>query len=227
MNDAASAYGLWSLVIINSLVFIIFAFSFAKPQSSRDWRSFGAFSAFLVALFTEMYGFPLTIYLLSGWLTTNFPGVDWLAHDSGHLLEMLFGWRGSPHFGPFHLLSTAFIIAGFWLLSSAWRVLYAAQRAGTLARTGVYARMRHPQYVGFVLIMVGFLFQWPTVVTLTMFPILVFMYARLARREERDALAEFGNAYRDYMREVPAFVPKFGSRVDGRASPPHTQSRGE
>ena len=53
------AYGLWSLVILNSLVFIIFAFSFAKPRSSRDWRSLGAFSAFILALFTEMYGFPL------------------------------------------------------------------------------------------------------------------------------------------------------------------------
>lgn len=228
MNDAASAYGLWSLVVINALVFIIFAFSFAKPQSSRDWRSFGAFSAFLVALFTEMYGFPLTIYLLSGWLTTNYPGVDWLAHDSGHLLEILFGWRGNPHFGPFHLLSTVFIGAGFWLLSSAWRVLYAAQRARTLATTGAYARIRHPQYVGFVLIMVGFLFQWPTLVTLTMFPVLVYMYVQLARREERDALAEFGDAYRVYMREVPAFVPKgLRTREVGRISPPHARIGGE
>ncbi len=221
MNGAPSAYGLWSLVIINSAVFIIFALSFAKPQSSRDWRSFGAFSAFLVALFTEMYGFPLTIYLLSGWLTSNYPGVDWLAHDSGHLLEMLFGWRGNPHFGPFHLLSTVFIVAGFWLLSSAWKVLYAAQRERTLATTGAYARLRHPQYVGFVLIMVGFLFQWPTLVTLTTFPILVFMYVRLANREERDALAMFGDTYRAYMRAVPAFVPK-GLRAHPTAT---TESR--
>ena len=101
-GNAAPAYGLWSLVIINSLVFIIFAFSFAKPQSPRDWRSFGAFSAFLVALFSEMYGFPLTIYLLSGWLSTRFPGIDWLSHDSGHLLETILGWKSNPHFGPFH-----------------------------------------------------------------------------------------------------------------------------
>lgn len=214
MNETASSYGLWSLVFINSVVFIIFALSFAKPQSARDWRSFGAFSAFLVALFTEMYGFPLTVYLLSGWLTTHYPGVNWLTHDAGHLLEMLVGWRGNPHFGPFHLLSTVFIIAGFWLLASAWQVLYAAQRAGALARTGPYARVRHPQYVGFVLIMVGFLFQWPTLVTLVMFPVLVFMYVRLARREEHEALAAFDEAYRVYMSEVPAFFPRLRATGD-------------
>src|SRR3546814_4135073 len=75
-----------------------------------DWMSvvcsseLGAFSSFLVALFTVMYGFPLTIYLLSGWLQSRFPKVDWLSHDVGHLLEMLFGWEANPYFGPFHLL---------------------------------------------------------------------------------------------------------------------------
>src|SRR3712207_3942427 len=139
MNEpTTSAYGLWSLVIINSLVFIIFAFSFAKPQSARDWCSFGAFSAFVVALFTEMYGFPLTIYVLSGWLVTRVPGVDLMTHDAGHLLETLFGWRSNPHFGPFHVLSLVFIFAGFVLLSVSWNVLYRAQRVRGLAVTGTY-----------------------------------------------------------------------------------------
>jgi protein-S-isoprenylcysteine O-methyltransferase Ste14 len=211
MNPATSApaYGLWTLVVINSAVFIIFLYSFAKPQTTRDWRSFGAISAFLVALFTEMYGFPLTIYLLSGWLQSRYPGVDWFAHDAGHLLETLFGWKANPHFGPFHLLSFAFIGGGFILLSNAWRVLYAAQRNHTLATTGPYARIHHPQYVGFMLIMFGFLLQWPTILTLAMFPVLVFMYVHLARREEREVEREFGEVYARYRARTPAFIPHF------------------
>jgi protein-S-isoprenylcysteine O-methyltransferase Ste14 len=208
MSVESPAYGLWSLVIINSLVFIIFAFSFAKPQTQRDWRSFSAFSAFIVALFAEMYGFPLTIYLLSGWLSNKIPGLDPFAHDSGHLLEDLFGNRSNPHFGPFHILSSVFIVGGFFLLSGAWRVLYAAQRHHRLATTGPYAKIRHPQYVGFVLIMLGFLLQWPTILTVIMFPILVVMYVKLAKTEEREAQATFGSEYDAYAAKVPAFFPK-------------------
>ncbi len=228
MSEQVSAYGLWSLVLINSAVFIIFAFSFFKPRTKRDWRSFGAFSAFLVALFTEMYGFPLTIYLLSGWLQSNYPGIDWLSHDAGHLPEMLFGWKANPHFGPFHLLSFAFIAGGFILISTAWRVLYEAQRRGELATSGPYAHVRHPQYAGFILIMIGFLFQWPTLLTLAMFPILVWMYLRLAREEERATRAEFADDYARYASRVPAFIPRIG-RSSGASNPnlrePHKQSR--
>ena len=208
MSNEIPSYGLWFLVIINSAIFILFAFSFFKPQTKRDWRSFGAFSAFLVALFTEMYGFPLTIFFFSGWLQSNYPGVDWFAHDSGHLLEILFGWKANPHFGPFHFLSFVFIGGGFVLISAAWRVLHEAQRRHALATTGPYARVRHPQYVGFILIMFGFLLQWPTILTLAMFPVLVTMYVVLARREERDAFGEFGDAYARYARSVPAFMPR-------------------
>ena len=208
MNDAAPAYGLWSLVILNSAIFIIFAFSFFKPRTRRDWRSFGAFSAFLVALFTEMYGYPLTIYFLSGWLQSRYPEVNWLTHDAGHLLEMLFGWKANPHFGPFHVLSMVFIGGGFWLLAAAWRVLYAAQKTHTLAASGPYARIRHPQYVAFILIMFGFLLQWPTILTLLMFPVLVYMYMRLARREEAEVGKAFGESYARYAAVTPAFIPR-------------------
>ena len=212
MNDEAPAYGLWSLVIINSAIFIIFAYSFFKPQTGRDWRSFGAFSAFLIALFTEMYGFPLTIYFLSGWLQSRYPNIDWFSHDAGHLLEELLGWRANPHFGPFHILSFVFIGGGFILISAAWKVLYEAQQRRSLATTGPYSYVRHPQYVGFVLVMFGFLLQWPTILTLAMFPVLVWMYARLARLEERETIAAFGNAYADYAVRVPAFFPRL-SRI--------------
>lgn len=212
MHEDIPAYGLWSLAILNSAVFIFFAFSFFKPATARDWRSFGAYSAFIIALFTEMYGFPLTIYLLSGWLQTRYPEIDWLSHDAGHLLETVFGWRLNPHFGPFHLLSFVFIGGGFMLIASGWRVLYEAQKKSVLATTGVYAWVRHPQYVGFVLVMFGFLLQWPTLLTAAMFPVLVVMYWRLARREEQEVLAQFGDAYARYMRNVPGYFPRLVAR---------------
>jgi methanethiol S-methyltransferase len=210
MSEPASAYGLWALVLVNSAVFILFALSFATPRTKRDWRSFGAFSAFLIALFTEMYGFPLTIYLLAGWLGSRHPEIDFLAHDAGHLLEMLFGWRANPHLGPFHVASYVLIFAGFVLLARSWGILYEAQRRRELAASGPYARVRHPQYLGFMLIMLGFLLQWPTLVTLAMFPILAFMYVRLARREEREVRAVFGEEYARYAQRTPAFLPRLG-----------------
>ena len=122
----------------------------------------------------------------------------------------MFGWKANPHFGPFHLLSSALIFAGFVMQASAWKVLYAAQRAHRLAATGLYARMRHPQYVGFILIMSGFLPQWPTLLTLAMFPVLVVMYACLGRAEERAMAREFGDAYRAYAARTPRYLPRLG-----------------
>ena len=207
MSREAPAYGLWLLVVINAAVFIIFAFSFTRPRTGRDWRSFGAFAGFLLALFTEMYGFPLTLYLLSGWLGSRYPELELFSHDAGHLWQTLLGWKGDPHFNPMHLLSNGLIFGGFILLASAWRVLFEAQREHKLTTSGPYAYIRHPQYAGFILIMLGFLFQWPTLLTLFMFPTLVATYLRLARREEREVLKDFGEAYARYAANTPAFFP--------------------
>ena len=217
MNADTPAYGLWLLVVINAAVFIIFAFSFTHPRTGRDWRSFGAFTAFVIALFTEMYGFPLTLYLLSGWLGSRFPGLDVLSHDTGHIWPALFGWKIDPHLSIFHLLSYALLAAGFILLASAWDVLHRAQRAGRLATTGPYAHVRHPQYAGFILIMLGFFLQWPTLITALMLPVLIFMYMRLARREERDAAQQFGGAYQAYAAHTPPFVPHWHRLFAGTA----------
>jgi len=218
-HESMSAYGLWSLVIINSAVFIIFAYSFVKPNAPRDWRSFGGFSAFIVAMFTEMYGVPVTIYLLSGWLQQRYPGLDPLSHDAGHLWWTLTGQHGNPHSGVLHILSNLFILAGFTLLAAAWRVLYRAQCQHQLATTGIYARIRHPQYVGFIAIMFGFLLQWPTILTLVMFPLLVWMYVRLAHAEERDAVREFGREYERYAAATPRWIPHSGGTAEPTAHP--------
>jgi protein-S-isoprenylcysteine O-methyltransferase Ste14 len=208
------AYGLWTLVVLNSAVLIFFAFSFLEPRTQRDWRSLGAFSAFVVALFVEMHGFPLTIYLLSGWLGSRYPALDPFRHEAGHLWSSLLGLQGDPHLGLLHILSNLLIMAGFLLIATAWRVLHAAQRSGSPATTGPYAHVRHPRYLGFIAIMLGFLLQWPTLLTLLMFPVLVVMHVRLARAEEREALAAFGEAYARYRAAVPGWLPRPGGRND-------------
>lgn len=210
-NTGDSAYGLWFLVLLNSAIFIIFAFSFTKPKSKTDWRSLGAFSAFIVALFTEMYGFPLTIYFMSGWLSEKFPALDIFSHESGHLWAAFMDSDIDPHFHPIHLAANLFIVVGFVLLSSAWKVLHAAQSNGTLATSGLYAKVRHPQYIGFVAIMFGFLVMWPTLLTIFMFPILLYMYHRLGKGEEKKMIEEFGQKYLDYKNRTPAYIPKWGT----------------
>jgi protein-S-isoprenylcysteine O-methyltransferase Ste14 len=132
---------------------------------------------------------------------------------------MMFGWKANPHFGPFHILSFAFVGGGFILISAGWKVLYEAQRRHALATTGAYARIRHPQYAGFILVMFGFLLQWPTLLTLAMFPVLVFTYVRLAKLDEREAIAQFGDAYLRYAATTPAWVPSL--RAEGPPKSSH------
>lgn len=169
----------------------------------------------MVALFTEMYGVPLTIYLLSGALGDKVG----LSHNSGHLLNDLVGWRGNPHLSPFHLASYILIIGGLWLIESAWIRLHRSARAGQLATDGPYAHIRHPQYSGFAVIMTGFLLQWPTLLTLAMLPVLLVVYHRLALAEEREVEAVFGRAWVAYALATPRYIPRLRWHTDSIRQP--------
>ncbi len=199
------AYGLWGLVIINVGLFIGFLFSFAKPTTKMEWHSLGLFSSFIVALFVEMYGFPLTIYLLTSWLGSRYPVVNPFSHENGHLLGIFFGIR-SDHGTVLHLLSNILIFAGAILIAQGWNAVHRGR--GLMVTDGPYKYVRHPQYAGFIAIIIGFLIQWPTLVTIIMAPILIIRYIRLAKREETDMLKQFPKDYLEYMQTVSAWIPK-------------------
>lgn len=203
------AYGMWPVVVFNILLFLFFAIGFIKPKKKVEWQSMGAFIAFMVALFTEMYGFPLTIYLLTSWFGKAYPVFDPFSHPSGHLVLV---FLGLAHSGiammVLHLISNAFIFFGFYIIYKGWTLIYGAQKQ-TLVTQGVYTYIRHPQYVGLFLITVGFLLQWPTLLTLIMWPILMYAYYRLATKEERDLENQFGQEFIEYKQHVPAFIPRF------------------
>jgi methanethiol S-methyltransferase len=195
-------YGLWQLVLFHIGLFLFFGLSFLRPSRRREWRSMGAFAAFVVALYTEMYGFPLTIYLLTTWLG-RFPVAAPFAHTSGNLWASLAlgGWGA----GLFMTLGGLVILLGMIVMGQGWQAIHAAR--GGLVTSGFYGKVRHPQYAGIGLVILGALIQWPTLLTLLMAPVLLVSYVRLARREERELEACFGEAYRVYQEQVPGFMP--------------------
>lgn len=199
-------YGNWFLVVISIILFLFFLKSVFRPRTKTDWRTYQSLSAFIVALFAEMYGFPLTIYLLTSFFGNKFLNIDF-SHDSGHILNKILNIAGDPHFNWLHMLSNGLIVGGFIIIASAWEILYKAQKKNILATTGPYHYIRHPQYAGFILIIIGFLLQWPTLITLIMAPILIFRYIKLAREEEKEILKHFGKEFEVYKKNTPPFFP--------------------
>ncbi len=197
-------YGLWGTVLFNILLFGIFTYAVFRPTTKRDWRTLGAFTAFTVALFSEMFGFPLTVYFLTSILGSNYPVLDPLTHLNGHLWVALAG--GSPLlYSILHPLSSILIFSGLFVIAIGWRGIHSGN--GELVTQGIYKYIRHPQYSGFILMIIGFLVQWPTIITLVTAPILLFMYAKLAKKEELIMLELFGEEYENYRKKVPAFIP--------------------
>lgn len=202
---ASYDYGLWSMVVFNVILFSAFALGFLRPKKKYEWRTLGVFAAFIVALFTEMYGFPLTIYVLLSLFGTNLAVADPFQHVNGHLLGTLFGAAEWVKLS-ICLLGGFVTLAGLMIMSKGWKLIHAAK--GNLVTMGIYAHVRHPQYSGLFLVTLGMLIQWPTLITLLMWPVLMYAYYRLAMREEREVEAEFGEAYAAYRTRVPAFLPK-------------------
>lgn len=199
------AYGMWPAAVISVAIFIFFTLSYLKPRKRREWRSMGVFGAFTVALFTEMYGVPLTIYILTSVLGSRYPVLDPLTHINGHLWVALAG--GSTLVWVLVMfVSNAAMFGGLIIMGRAWKLIHRA--GGEMVTSGLYSRLRHPQYAALFLITVGMLIQWPTILTAAMWPILTFMYYRLARREEGEMETRFGDQYLAYRQAVPMIWPR-------------------
>ena len=194
----------WSKLWPYALFMIVLAswafYHFIAPASWREWTGAGLVQAFIIALYAEMYGFPLTLYLLTPLLPLELP----LVHQSGHLWAALLGY------GPLGTtvemaLGYLIIVTGLLLVIKGWvRIYFGGNRLQT---AGVYGIVRHPQYVGIVLVVIGQLVHWPTILTAVLAPVIVLAYGDLARKEEASLVKRFGRAYLEYRQRVPRFFP--------------------
>lgn len=200
-----NGYSMWPLAILMIVVASWILYHYVAPKGWREWTGAGLVQAFIIALYAEMYGFPLTIYVLTSVFGVDIPGV----HYSGHLWATLLGYG---YIGAMveMLLGYTFVILGISLLIEGWREVYNASREGRLATDGLYGVVRHPQYTGIFLALFGQLVHWPTILTLVLFPFIVWIYVRLARKEEAQMIEQFGEEYLDYRRRVPMFFPRWG-----------------
>lgn len=199
-------YGNWGDTLIVSAVFLVFVFGFVWPRGGMQWRNTGLYSAFIISLFVEMFGIPLTIFVLAPLL--HVPALDFGMNQS-HLWAFLLDRAGLVPlaWGVYLVMvvSMALIALGIALVAVGWAQVYGARHE--LRTSGIYRFLRHPQYLGLMFVIVALNIQWPTIPTLVMAPILIVMYVRQARREDRELEARFGRAFAAYAARVPAFVP--------------------
>jgi protein-S-isoprenylcysteine O-methyltransferase Ste14 len=194
--------GHWVLTLIMIVFGLWIVFKYLMPKDWKEWRSAGALQAFIIALYVEMYGFPLTIYLLTTFLGLDIP---WL-HSKGHLWAALLG-LGEAGAMVEMFIGLGIVVVGIALIFKGWSQIYRAQEEDKLVTEGIYRYMRHPQYTGIYLALVGQLIHWPTLPTLVLFPLIVWLYYHLAQKEEQSLLNKFGQEFENYRQQVPMFFP--------------------
>ena len=201
----------WPAAILMIVITSWFVYRYLVPKGWRDWTRAGLVQAFIVALYAEMYGFPVTLYLLARFFRIDVP---WL-HATKPLWAALLGLSGQAAVVEMIIgmvVGYALVIVGIGLVVEGWRELYRAKQEGRLATDGLYGLVRHPQYTGILLALFGEgVVHWPTLLTVLMYPVIVVAYVLLARREERKMVEEFGEEYLEYRRRVPPFFPRWGA----------------
>lgn len=196
--------GIWSITLIMVVIASWILYKYLAPKGFKEWRNAGLVQAFIIALYAEMYGFPLTIYFLTSFLDLDIP---WI-HIKGHLWSSLFGL--DDNFAVLEMfLGYAFIVLGLSMLFKGWFQIYKAQKMNELVADGIYGYVRHPQYTGIFLALIGQLIHWPTIPTLFLFPVILIAYYRLSRFEERKMTYQFDYEYNEYIKSVPMFFPKW------------------
>jgi protein-S-isoprenylcysteine O-methyltransferase Ste14 len=204
MNESINHSGTWGLAIIVIVLLSWFFYRYFAPKNWREWAGAGAVQAFIIALYAEMYGFPLTIYLL-----VRFFGLD-SEYVSASLWSSLVGLGETGMFISM-LLGYAIAFTGVGMFIQGWRQVYRARKEDRLVTEGLYAYVRHPQYTGLFIALFGEgVVHWPTLFSVGLFPVIVIVYTWLAYREETQMIARFGDAYRVYQRQVPMFIPRWG-----------------
>ena len=204
MTEHLAHSGAWGLALVMIAVASWLLYRYLAPRTWREWAGAGLVQAFIIALYAEMYGFPLTIYVLvrvfgldRGYVSANLWSTLLGMGETGMIISMVIGY--------------ALLFVGIGLFAEGWREVYRARKEGRLVTDGLYAFVRHPQYLGLLIGLLGEgVVHWPTIFSVALFPIIAVVYFFLARKEERAMLVQFGDDYRRYMSRVPMIVPGWG-----------------
>jgi protein-S-isoprenylcysteine O-methyltransferase Ste14 len=173
---------IWTAYFAN-LIFLL------KHKTKSKWKTRGIYLAFIVSLFTEMFGWGYIVYLLSPLI--KYPVLTTSSRTHSWLLPKVLG--------------TYLMVIGAILIIAGWRRLYPAD---DLVTSGIYRHMRHPQYLGFIMVATGLLGLWPTMLTILLYPPLVLIYWRQANAEDKELFKKHGAKFIRYKEETYGFLPK-------------------